>query len=71
MKNNNERTMSRRSVQVDLALELPFKMALGVPWIASNVATSRLSIFRGFCLIDFSGKVASKSPNWYKMASKS
>jgi hypothetical protein len=36
-----------------------------------TVATSRLSIFRGFCLIDFSGKVASKSPNSYNMASKS
>ena len=37
----------------------------------ATVATSRQSIFRGSCLIDFSGKVASKSPNSYKMASKS
>jgi hypothetical protein len=37
----------------------------------ATVATSRQSIFRGSCLIDFSGKVASKSPSSYKMASKS
>jgi hypothetical protein len=38
-------------------------------YVIATVATSRLSIFRGFCLIDFCGKVASKSPNSYKIAS--